>query len=288
MKQIMYFFLSGVASWGLFAQTYQYQLKGSFNLGPAKQRAVNYVLRWSEENGTISGAYSDNVFSSQAKVTGEESVSGRIFEVKFPEKKNGVKSLIILTSLARHPSAVTLFPVGVVARDEIGNPLSTFKTTSEFMTTSFRSLAQQQEENSCFDGFGVLAGYCGVYAGLLTEEQDRRNRCNLLFSDAIRLELTSEAMVVLHLGEVNEFFSSPAHAIGRLPVNPPKSSIDLMSRSCAPLSGVNSSGPSCKILHLMGSFSLVKGGRHFKGEYTIQEEGTNNICRYGLSMDKVE
>jgi hypothetical protein len=287
MKHIMYFFFSCMVSLDLHAESSQYQLKGKYRPDFSKQKIVDFILRWSEENGNISGSYQDNYFTQPGKVTGNERASGRIFEVLFPEKKNEIKSLIILTSVARHPATAMVVPLGIVTRDQNGNLLSMTKSTAEMVITSFRSLAQLQEEGPCLDGFGALGGYCGVYAGVLAEEQDRRNRCNLLFSDAIRLELTQEGMLILHLGEVNDFITSASHTIGRLPVNPQKSSIDLMSRICAPLTGVNSSSSSCKILHLKGIFSQIKDLRHFRGEYTIHEEGTNNLCRYSLSMDKI-
>jgi hypothetical protein len=221
-------------------------------------------------------------------VSGEGSDIGRTFVVKFPQEKNGVKSITILSSHMGDRSTATAQPVSIITRDGVGNPLTTVKAKSNFTTTSYSTVAQLQEENRCTEGFGVLAGYCGLYAGLLSEEQDRRNRCNLLFSDAVRLELTPDATVVLHLGEVNEIITTPGHTIGRLPVNPQKNGVDLMSRVCGPLSGVNSSSSTCKVVHLRGDFSMVRNTKHFAGTYTISEEGTNNSCRYGLSMDMVE
>lgn len=272
----------------LFAETYQYSLQGTYKLDSSRQKPVNYTLKWSEENGRINGNYTDDYFAKNAGVSGEGSDIGRTFTVKFPAVKGGVKSLTILASVVKGKATATTVPISIVTRDGVGNPLTTSKATANFITTSYSSVAQLQEENVCTEGFGVLAGYCGIYAGLLAEEQDRRNRCNLLFSDAVRLELNSDSTVVLHLGEVNALITTPAHSIGRLPVNPQKSSVDLMSRVCGPLSGVNSSSDSCKVLHLRGNFSTVRESKRFTGTYTISEEGTNNICRYSLSMDREE
>ncbi len=151
---------------------------------------------------------------------------------------------------------------------------------------SFAAQKQAQVESICTEGMGELAGFCGIYAGLLAEEQDPRNRCNLLFADAVKLELAADSTVILHLGEVNELISTPGHVIGRLPVNPQKRTVYLISRICSPLSGFNSSSGTCKILHLTGGFSRERDRVHFAGSYTIREERTNNSCRYGLSMDR--
>jgi hypothetical protein len=270
-----------------FSETYQYELKGPYRLDSSRQKPVSYTLKWSEENGRINGLYSDNHFVKSADVTGESSDIGRTFIVKFPEVKNGVRSITILTPLPKGRITDTRLPVSLITRDERGNPLTTFKADSQFTTTSYRSVAQLQEENRCTEGFGVLAGYCGIYAGLITEERDRRNKCNLLFLDAVRLELTEDSSIILHLAEVNEFINIPSHLIGRLPVNPQKNWVDLMNRVCGPLTGMNSSSDNCKIIHLRGDFSQARGLRRFRGTYTISEEGTNNYCRYGLSMDKL-
>lgn len=270
------------------AETYQYELKGSFVLDSSKQSPVKYTLKWSEDNGRIRGVYTDDFFAKKVPVSGEGSDIGRTFIIKFPESKSGVKSITVLSSTIKGTETGTSVPVSVITRDNIGNPLTTAKAKSEFVITSYGPIAQLQEEYVCTDGFGVLGGYCGVYAGLLAEEQDRRNRCNLLLSDAVRLELSTDGMMILHLGEVNNIITTPAHTIGRIPSNPQKQSVDIMSRDCGPLSGVNSSSSSCKILHLKGQFSTIKGVRHFQGTYNIAEEGTNNTCRYSLSMDREE
>lgn len=288
MKLSIVFLIFIFFSFGALAETYQYLLKGSYKLDSSRKDPVNYSVKWSEENGRISGVYSDDLFAKSASVSGEGNESGRTFLVRLPEEKGGVKSMMILASIAKSSQTAVSLPVSIITRDKAGNPLTTVKSTSQFSTTDYRSVAQLQEENRCSEGFGVLAGYCGVYAGLLSEEQDRRNRCNLLFSDAVRFELSSDGTMILHLGEENEYVTSPGHSIGRIPFNPQKNSVDVMSRVCGPLIGVNSSSTSCKVIHLSGDFSTRKSIRHFSGTYTISEENTNNNCRYGLSMDRME
>lgn len=270
------------------AQIYQYQLNGSYKLESSKNQSIDYTLKWSEENGRIKGVYSDNYFAKSAPVSGEGTDTGRTFVVSFPELKEGIKSVTILGSVVKDKATATALPIVIVSRDGLGNPLSTAKASGNFITTSYSPVAQLQEDNECTEGFGVLTGYCGTYAGLLAEEQDRRNKCNLLFSEAVRLELTTDGTILLHLGEINTVVTTPAHSIGRIPFNPQKNSVDIMSRVCAPLSGVNSVGNNCKVIHLKGNFETVRDIKRFKGTYSISEEGTNNVCRYSLSMDKEE
>lgn len=272
----------------VFGETYQYELKGSYKLESSVKKPVKFSLRWSEENGDIVGTYSDDHFARFAEVSGEGSYLGRTFIVKFPEEKRGVRSIIILSSVARKPKTGTTVPISVITRDIKGNPLTTVEARTAFNVLSRQTVAQLQEENACADGFGALSGFCGIYAGLLAEESDRRNRCNLLFADAARLELTEAGMVYLHLGEVNEIINTPGHAIGRIPVNPENTSIDLLTRVCGPLSGVNSSSTTCKRMHLLGDFDIEGNDREFTGTYTISEEDSNMECRYSLSMDRLQ
>lgn len=246
-------------------------------------RPVNYTLEWNEEKGNISGTYSDNYYTTKAQVSGSTKDLGRNFTVTFPGESKGVRSLSLLVSNVKDERTQESVPVSIVTRDSKGNPLTTAKASSRFITVD--RVAQRQESNECLEGFGELAGFCGVYSGMLTEDQDRRNKCNLLFADAVRLELRSDSSIVLHLGEAGTMVEEPVHEIGRLPSNPRTNMIDVMSRSCRPLPGFNAPGDSCKLLNLRGEFSIRGPNRHFRGNYTIKEEGTNNTCAYGLSMD---
>ena len=268
----------------LFAQeAFQYQLKGAFKMKSSDKRPIEYTLRWSEDKGKISGEYNDNFFIDAAKVKGNEGDMGRNFIIELPTIKNGVKSITLLSSEAKSDRAGTTVPVSIVTRDRRGNPLTTTSANSNFVT--LYSVAQKQEEKPCQEGFGALSGYCGIYEGLISEYQDKRNKCNLLFASAVKLELTDDQTLILHLGEVNDLVNIPYHVIGRLPSNPEGTSVDVMSRSCRPLQGVNAPGDACKQLNLTGTFSIEGANRHFAGAYSIKEEGTNNLCQYTLSMD---
>lgn len=285
LKLFTFFFIFVFSHLG-FAEIYQYELKGSYKLESSIKKPVKFTLRWSEDKGDIIGSYSDDYFARFAEVSGEGSYLGRTFIVKFPEEKRGVRSITLLSATTEAPKTGTTVPVSVITRDVRGNPLSTVETKTAFNVLSNQTVAQLQEETACTEGFGVLSGYCGIYAGLLAEDRDRRNRCNLLFADAVRLELADSGMVYLHLGEVNELINTPGHSIGRIPVSPEDRSIDLMTRVCGPLSGVNSSSESCKRIHLNGDFSMEGNDRKFEGTYTITEEGTNMSCLYTLSMNR--
>jgi hypothetical protein len=273
-----------LVSFNLFAQdAFQYQLKGSYKLKSSDKKAIDYTLRWSENKGKITGDYSDNFFIDSASVKGDQGDMGRNFIVELPSIKSGVKSITLLSSEAKSDRTGTSVPVSIVTRDRRGNPLTTTKGNSNFVT--LYSVAQKQEERPCQEGFGALSGYCGIYEGLISEFQDKRNKCNLLFASAVRLELTNDQTLILHLGDVNDLVNIPYHVIGRLPSNPEGTAIDVMSRSCRPLQGVNAPGDACKQLNLTGTFSIEGANRHFAGAYSIKEEGTNNLCQYTLSMD---
>lgn len=271
-------------SYNLFAQeAFQYQLKGAFKLHAKDKSNVEYTLRWSEDKGKIRGEYNDNYFIDSVAVRGEEGDLGRNFIIELPSLKNGVKSITLLSSEVKAEKTAVSVPVTIVTRDRRGNPVTTSKSNPQFVT--LYQVAQKQEERPCQEGFGALEGYCGIYEGLISEYRDRRNKCNLLFASAVRLELTEDQTLVLHLGEVNGVVNAPYHVIGRLPSYPESRSIDVMSRSCRPLQGVNAPGDACKQLNLTGTFSQEGANKHFSGSYTIKEEGTNNLCQYTLSMD---
>lgn len=258
-------------------------LKGSYNLKSDVKKPIHFALSWNEEKGKIDGTYGDDYFIKNVRIVGIEKSIGRTILVTFPDERKGVRSLTLLVSDMQKNQTGESFPVSVIVRDAKGNPVTTTESTATF--TADTRVAQRQEEERCQEGFGALAGYCGIYAGLLTEERDRRNKCNLLFVDAVRLELREDQTLLLHLGEAATIVQEPIHVIGRLPVNSGTNTIDVLSRSCRPLPGVNASGDSCKRLNLRGTFTMRGANKHFQGTYTIQEEGTNNVCVYGLSMD---
>lgn len=272
------------------AKEYDYELKGTFQLETSGKKNVIYSLRWSEKENQIEGIYTDNTFAPKfAEVSGSSSAYGRTFQVLLPQAQKSVRSITLVSSVIKETSAKEI-PVGVVTRDLRGNPLTSTESASQFVLLNQKSpksqVAQLQEDPNCQEGFGVLAGFCGVYAGILEEDRDPRNKCNLLLIDAVRLELSSEGMVILHLGEVNDLVQVPSHVIGRIPFNPQDRSIDLIGRICGELSGVNSSSMSCKRVHLAGDFTLEGDTARFAGKYRIAEEESHLFCEYSLSMNR--
>jgi hypothetical protein len=269
-----------------YAEKFPYVMEGSYKLQTSPNSLVKFSLKWSELHGAIEGIYSDSFFAKSAAVSGEATTSGRTFNVKYPVVMKGLRSLTILSPFLVPSNEATSLPLYIVARDATGNPLNNINTQSRFYKVVEKGLPQLQEERGCIEGFGDLADYCGIYSGMIAESQDRRNKCNLLFADSVRLEIKPDATVILHLGDGHELIEIPSHIIGRLPFNPKKMTIDLLGRHCGPLSGVKSASGSCKVLHLTGRFSTVRDVRHFSGEYQIVEEATNNVCKYSLSLDR--
>jgi hypothetical protein len=263
----------------------QFQLSGSFKYPGDVSKIVTFSLNWFERNGIVKGLYADNFFSGSEIVAGEDNPEGSHLIVIFPKEKFGTKSLVFFLP---HPlnSKNLQRPIALVMRDQVGHVKNYISINDSKLSSPSKSEIQLQEEDECSRGFGELSGLCGVYAGLVSEEEDRRNICNLLFADPVRLELTIEGTLFLHFGEVNEIISSPGHLIGRIPFNPQKKSIDVMNRICEQMIGVKSSTDICKIVHLKGVFSTELGNRIFKGSYRITEEGTNNTCLYKLSLEK--
>lgn len=283
MGQVFLFLCLLISSFTALARSEQYQLKGSFELDSSVKKPVDFTLVWSEENGEIKGQYSDNYFTKRADLIGEDGKVGRTFKIVLPEVKRGVRSLNILTSVAGADKAGTTIPVSVITRDAKGNPLTNAEVKGNLSQT--RLIAQRQEEE-CREGFGALSGFCGIYEGLIAENVDRQNKCNLLFADAVRLELDPAANLTLYMGRVEEIFTTPGHLIGRVPSNHGSNRIDVMSRSCRNLPGIESKNDFCKRLNLVGQFTMVGNRKHFRGIYTVFDEGTKNTCSYTLSMDQ--
>lgn len=283
MGNRIFIFVVLIFSFSAFARSEQYQIKGSYQLNSSINKPVKFTLSWAEEDGQIKGTYSDNYFSRRAEVIGEDGKEGRTFKVVLPEIKRGVRSITILTSDAGVKKDITTIPVSIITRDAKGNPLTNAEVQGNLSQT--RMVAQKQEEE-CREGFGALAGYCGIYEGLIAENVDRQNKCNLLFADAVRLELDPAANLTLYMGQIEQIFTTPGHLIGRIPSNPSSNRIDVMSRSCRNLPGIESRNDFCKRLNLVGQFTMIGQRKHFTGTYTVFDEGTKNTCSYTLSMDQ--
>ncbi len=263
----------------LFAQEQEYQLKGSIGTHDP------FTLKWTEKEGKALGTFSDNLYAESAVARGISGNLGRLFIVTFPEEVNGVRTITFLGSDLKGDKGSALIPVTIVLRDDTGRPISTSIIEANLTGMKEIQIAQRQEEK-CHDGFGALAGYCGVYSGMLVEEADSKNKCNLLNLTNSRFVLDENAEVGLSLGEISGIMNPPIHRIGRVFTDTDSTSVDVLSRSCKPLPRTNFKGDDCKRLHLYGDFSSTEKIKHFAAKYTITDEKTNEFCRYSLSMDQ--
>lgn len=263
-----------------------YQLKGQFNT-KASRRPVEFTLQWSEEKGRVKGQYKDNFFADSVPVVGTAGEGGRSFTVGLPKEVSGVKTLHLLSSGISQERGSSTIPVGVIARDDRGTPLSSTSTDAQLVR--LQASAQAQEEAAeCTEGFGILAGYCGSYFGLISEEEDRYQSCDLLEGGAIQLQVTNEGSLYLHLGEGPSEVLGSEHYLGRLSASPESPIIDVMVRDCGPLAHVSFKNVSseCKVLNLRGTFSEEGDQKLFNGNYSVRHEVTGRSCSYGLSLNR--
>lgn len=267
-----------------------FQLKGSYFFRGGEKKPVTFKLRWVEDDGRVTGIYSDNRFTNRAVVNGFASDNGRTFEIILPQMDGGVKSFSLLTSSAGPSETGKQIPLQLVTRDMKGNPLSTAKFEAQFVeiTAGGRENAQAQEARPCSEGFGELSGYCGRYGGMISEEFDSGRVCDLISRKDLRLEVDNEANVIFHTEEPNDRHSSQDHLIGRIPSDTPSRTVDIMSRHCRPLPGTNFPGDDCKRINLIGTFTNRDGNPHFVGTYSIIDEKTDRSCRYSMTFDRVE
>lgn len=266
----------------------QYQLKGSLGTNAATKKSIEFTLNWQENGKTASGTYSDNLYTKSTKAKGIVGDLGRIFVVTLPEEISRVRTITILGPSMTGEKGAVLVPVSVVLRDSKGRPVTTTSIEANLIGLTSKVVAQKQEEAFCQEGFGELAGYCGEYTGMISEESDSQKKCDLLSFSSSRLIFDQNAEIGLALGESSTIVAIPLHRIGRVLANPESRRVDLISRKCHSLSGIKFASDNCKRLNLSGVFSIVNDLKHFSGDYTIIDEKTNASCRYNLSMDLTE
>jgi hypothetical protein len=137
----------------------------------------------------------------------------------------------------------------------------------------------------CREGFGELAGHCGFYSGMISEQVDAQNKCDLLSFKKMKLVFDENGEIGLALGDLSDIISAPIQRIGRIFYSPDSKRINLLSRACRKLDGTLFRTDECKRLGLDGNFSDLGPTKHFQGLYTITSEKTNEFCRYSLSVD---
>jgi hypothetical protein len=278
------------------AHAFEYQIMGAYEVASPEKEVVQFRLSWDEKEQQIQGLYEDNHFAPSELVAGSITSEGRQFNVKFPLARKGVQFLTFITSSKKIKKKASDLPVSIIAQDPKGAPVLTTQINGR-MLHLFRS-AQKQEDrsseafkkNHCRDKMGILEDMCGIYGGMIAEENDSANKCHLLVKDAIRMELRNDRSILLHLSDDPDFVTNtPAHLIGRLASQPQSSFVDLKRQSCHSLAGTRFEGDHCKRLMLSGRFSIEEDGKeHFTGTYTIQDEETKEFCRYSLSLDKLK
>lgn len=267
----------------VWAQSSTFKLEGSYRISSSHTDPVKFSINWKEdEKGQVKGEYRDSYFTKSAIVTGFTTEAGRNLTVLLPTSSKGVKSITLLSSKGEITDLSTTIPVSIITRNLSGSPLTTVSTKAQF--SNGQQVAQRQEEE-CAEGMGNLEGFCGVYSGMVSEDSDTNKKCDLIGSDQVFLELTGDGALALLLGPNSEIVVPPRHEIGRLPVNPDSTSVDVLSRHCRALERISFPSEDCKRVHLTGSFIIERDRKHFKGSYTITDEKNNQSCRYGLSMD---
>ncbi len=264
-----------------------YQLKGAFFFRGSEKTPVNFNLRWVEKNGRLTGFYSDNRFTERSAVTGFATDHGRTFDIVLSQADGGVKSFSLLTSSAQSSETGKNIPLQIVTRDAKGNPLTSAKFEAQFTEITPRETAQAQEAEPCSEGFGQLAGFCGQYGGMVSEEFDSNRMCDLVTLKDVRLEVDNEANIIFHTQSPGDRSAREDHLIGRLPSDMSSRTVDLMSRHCRPLPGTTFPGEDCKRLNLIGTFTSRNGSPHFTGTYSIIDEKSDRSCRYSMTMDRV-
>lgn len=310
--KILFVCLSILFSLQSWAQDPEFELKGSLGPQPKdKNKDINFSLQWSEKDNKLTGTYKDNYFTESAPIKGIISDElGRIIVVNLPKESKGVKTITFLGSDLKLEKGSTKVPVGIVLRNVKGDPVSTSssnltiaaipkvtpepaptpiaraRTSADVVAGMTPTVAQRQEAGPpCTEDFGALAGYCGSYTGVITEERDVLNRCNLLAFNNTHLVLEEDGEIGFVLGVPNAVVRPPVHQIGRITADPTTTGIEVMSRNCAPMAGTEFEGDNCKRLVLIGSFSTTGDSKQFTGTYEIIDENAEQSCLYGLTMN---
>lgn len=265
---------------------FQYELSGSLGKDPKTQKEISFSMNWSELNGVCRGTYEDQSYIGSGILRGVNSASGRLFVITSRGLDKNIRTMILASSNLKIDKGEASVPISFTIRDDQGNPLGTKISSAKLISGSVSSKTAQLQEEPCQDGFGELAGFCGVYSGLVSETSDSQNRCDLLSSSKVKLVLDENGELGLVLGDISEILQTPIHRIGRIFINPSSRRVDLLTRSCRELIGTRFDKDDCKRLNIQGVFSLFQNSRHFVGQYSIVDEKTNQSCTYSLTLQE--
>ncbi len=283
MKSIFLFFLV-LFSRNTFA--FQYELRGSLGKDPKTQKEIGFSMNWSEQNGVCRGTYEDQSYIGSGILRGINGVSGRLFVITSRGLDKNIRTMILATSNLKVEKGEASVPISFTIRDAKGNPLGTKLASAKLIQGNSASKIAQLQEEPCQDGFGELAGFCGVYSGLITETSDSQNRCDLLSASKVKLVFDENGELGLVLGDVSEILQTPIHRVGRIFINPSSRRVDLLTRGCRELVGTRFDKDDCKILNIQGVFSLFQNIKHFVGKYSILDEKTTQSCTYSLTLEQ--
>jgi hypothetical protein len=290
MKILFVFFL--LLSLAANAVTPEFQLNGKFIVKGTRDTPIEFVLTWSEDEGrVVNGRYSDDFFTQGAIVTGSANHLGRNFLVRFPANIQGVRTISIIAP-QKQPDDSTIIPVTIVSKDGIGTPLSTSNVSAEITmpqrTEQPVAPVQAEEEavEECIVGFGVLAGFCGIYRGALAEEIDPMKQCNLQDNDDIRLELDLARNLKIYFRDEDSEKPHFSFHIGKVPHNPENRSIEVRRQLCGAVPDTRFPEYSCKTLNLSGTFSAGVTELNFIGTLSVFDETTLNMCKYSIYMGR--
>lgn len=267
----------------VFSQEYRFRLEGSYSLSPGfNQTPVNFTLQWNEFTDSIRGIYKDNYYTTSANVEGTVGNGSRTMNVLFPDVKNGAKNITFLSSQSDPVNGA--IPLSITVRDGAGNTLMT-NNISGIMSSA--NASNGNDGTLCSVGFGSLTGYCGMYAGTVTEGADANNRCNLIGDGSLRVELSTDKSVNVYLNYTNSIRGIPVHRLGSIPLTSLSPNMDQKSRNCGTLAGTSFFAGNCQSLFLTGSFSETStSGRSFSGTYTITDETTSEFCTLNLTLER--
>ena len=262
---------------------YQYQLDGTYSAtlpGNLNTRNVRFTMLWNERNSVVSGTYQDDLFTIGSPVSGTAGITGRVFNVKLPRIIQNVANLSFTTSV----SSITggNLSTMVFMKDQA---MATVFQSNTSAIVSIRADYVEPENSPCDVGFGVLTGYCGLYAGSLTEVSDAANICSLP-DYGFRMELGTDANTSLYFYYSDTVPGTPVHKLGAFAQAPLTSSVSVSTRHCGALVGTSYGAGTCQVLTLSGNYTEVGDGRNFQGKYEIKEESSGSSCVYDLNVNR--
>lgn len=263
-------------------EEYGFQLSGDFPVTSQSFRPINvtYTIRWKETGNRINGIYTDDYFGSEIPVTGTTTSYGRSLEAVLPNPVQGVKTLnFIVTQVGQYNGQVNLT---ITLKNVTGGPVN---QTPDLAVMNSRILNSANDDDACTLGFGILAGFCGQYAGTITETSDGEEKCNLLVPGVTKLVMNEDKTVRIYFNtEGSRLEGRPFHYLGLLPVAINSPNVVLSTQACAPLPNTEFTTKTCKALNLTGAFLDQDDTPSFTGTYTITNQQTGERCIYNLNL----